>query len=74
MKNKNLPHYDFRYNTIEDAGVEKITQYLEDANHVSKVEISERVSKEVLEAFNEKIALNKPKKGKKGKKGKKKKK
>jgi len=47
---------------------------LEQANHVFDVEIPERVSKETLEAFRERLAANKPKKGKKGKKGKKKKK
>ena len=72
MRNKTLSHYDFRYNTIENYGVEKITGYLEEASHVSNVEISERISKETLEAFKERLALNKPKKGKKGKKKKKK--
>lgn len=72
VRNKNLGRYDIRYNNIQDDGVGKITQYLEEAPHVFEVEISERVSKETMEAFRERIAMNKPKKGKK--KGKKKKK
>ncbi len=44
------------------------------AHHVYEVEISERVSKEVLAEFREKLLANKPKKGKKRKGGKKKKK
>lgn len=73
-KNKNLGRYDLRYNTLTDYGVGKFTTYLETANHVFEVEIPERVSKETLESFRERLAANKPKKGKKGKKGKKKKK
>jgi hypothetical protein len=42
-------------------------------NHVYEIEISERVSKQVLLDFREKLVANKPKKGKK-RKGKKKKK
>jgi hypothetical protein len=41
---------------------------------VYEVEISERVAKEVLAEFREKLTANKPKKGKKRKGGKKKKK
>ena len=74
IKNQKLGHYDFRYNTLENYGVEKITSFLEEATWVSNVEISERISRETLELFKERLALNKPKKGKKGKKGKKKKK
>lgn len=73
-KNQNLGHYDFRYNFISDYGVGRICNTLEDASHVSNVEIPERISKETLEEFREKIAANKPKKGKGGKGGKKKKK
>lgn len=72
LKNKNLGRYDLRYNTFEDSGIEKLTQFLEDANHVYEVEVSERISKETLEAFRERLTANKPKKGKKGKKKKKK--
>jgi hypothetical protein len=39
---------------------------------VFDVEVSERLSEEVLAEFREKLADNKPKKGKKGKKKKKK--
>lgn len=45
----------------------------ESATHVYEIEISERIKKETLQEFREKLAANKPKKGKK-KKGKKKKK
>lgn len=54
-------------------GVMRICDIIEIANHVYEVEIPERISKETLDAFKEKISANKPKKGKKGK-GKKKKK
>ena len=44
------------------------------ASHVFEIGIDERIAKETLENFKEKLAANKPKKGKKGKgKGKKKK-
>lgn len=46
---------------------------LENANHVYVLEIPERISKETLEIYKEKLANNKPKKGKKGKAKKKKK-
>lgn len=72
-KNKNLGRYDIRHNTFTDYGVEKLTVFLEESNHVFEVEISERVKKETLELFREKLSSNKPKKGKKGKKKKKKK-
>lgn len=72
IKNKNLGRYDLKYNNIQDKGVEFITGFLPEANHVVEIEVSERISKETMEAFRATIALNKPKKGKK--KGKKKKK
>lgn len=72
-KNQTLGRYDFRYNFISDYGVQAISDTLEEANHVYEVEIPERISKETLEQFKERITANKPKKGKKGK-GKKKKK
>ena len=53
-------------------GVKELTNILSEANHVYDVQISERVSKEVLEEFKARLGANKPKKGKK--KGKKKKK
>lgn len=46
---------------------------METANHVYILEIPERISKETLETYKEKLANNKPKKGKKGKAKKKKK-
>jgi hypothetical protein len=51
-----------------------LCETLEAANHVYVLEIPERISKETLETYKEKLANNKPKKGKKGGKGKKKKK
>ena len=50
-----------------------MTKVLEEANHVYEVDIPERIMKETLEAFRERLLANKPKKGKKGKKKKKKK-
>lgn len=73
-KNVSLGRYDFRYNFLSDYGVERIIETLTEANHVFDVEIPERISRETLEAFKERLVENKPKKGKKGKKGKKKKK
>ena len=73
IRNKSLGRYDIKFNNITDKGVEFITSWLPDANHVFEIEISERITKETMEAFRTTIALNKPKKGKKGKKKKKKK-
>jgi hypothetical protein len=50
-----------------------LCETLETANHVYVLEIPERISKETLETYKEKLANNKPKKGKKGKAKKKKK-
>jgi len=72
-KNVNLGRYDFRYNFISDYGVTRICEIIEEATHVFEVEIPERISKETLELFKERLSNNKPKKGKgKGKKKKKK--
>jgi len=72
-KNQNLGRYDFRYNFISDYGVLRIIDFLEQAQHVYEVEIPERISKETLDAYRDRLAMNKPKKGKgKGKKKKKK--
>jgi len=73
MKNENLGRYDFRHNFIGDYGVECICEHLEKANHVFEVEIPERISKDTLDLYKEKLSHNKPKKGKKGGKKKKKK-
>jgi hypothetical protein len=63
-----LPHYDIRFNNISDEGLYKMCGYLEEATHVTNIEVSERVGREALEQFKEKLTMNKPKKGKKGKK------
>lgn len=55
-----------------DYGVQAISDMLEEYKWVSKIEIPERISKEVLEQFQERLKANAPKKGKKGKKKKKK--
>ena len=47
-----------------------MTKVLEEANHVYEVDIPERIMKETLEAFRERLLANKPKKGKKRKGGK----
>jgi protein phosphatase 1 regulatory subunit 37 len=72
-KNQNLGRYDFRYNFLTDDGVLKICEFLETANHVYEVEIPERISKDTLDLYKERMANNKPKKGKKAGKKKKKK-
>jgi hypothetical protein len=47
---------------------------MEECNHIYDVEIGERVGKDVMAAFKERLKTNKPKKKKKGKKKSKKKK
>lgn len=69
-KNLVLSHYDFKNNFIGEDGVNRICDILEETPHVSKVEVSERISKETYERFCDCIKNNAPKKGKK-KKGKK---
>ena len=58
-------------------GLVKLTEILKNCQHVSDVEVPERVesteAKEIFDAFRKQLAENKPKKGK-GKKGGKKKK
>lgn len=72
--NTGLGRYDFKYNFTMDTFVENLCKTLEQASHVFEIGIDERIAKETLENFKEKLAANKPKKGKKGKgKGKKKK-
>lgn len=76
-KNKNLGKYDFKYNTISDAGLQRLTVILTtEAPHVFEVDIPEKVEeKTTFEEFRAALLGNKPKKGgKKGKGGKKKKK
>lgn len=72
-KNAGLGRYNFKYNFISDYGVECICDIMAIANHVYDVEIPERISKKVMEQFQDAKNANKPKKGKGGK-GKKKKK
>jgi len=72
-KNQGLGRYNFKYNFIGDYGVERICEIMNVANHVYDVEIPERISKKVMELFQDAKNANKPKKGKGGK-GKKKKK
>ncbi len=69
-----MGQYNIKFNFISDYGILKLCETLEAANHVYVLEIPERISKETLETYKEKLANNKPKKGKKGGKGKKKKK
>lgn len=72
-KNQNLGQYNIKFNFISDYGILKLCETLEAANHVYVLEIPERISKETLETYKDKLANNKPKKGKKGKAKKKKK-
>jgi len=60
-------------NIIMSIGVQRICDTLGEANWVYDVSIPERISKETLDMFKEKLGANKPKKGKKGGKKKKKK-
>jgi hypothetical protein len=86
IKNKSLGRYDIKHNNFGDEGMyysHKFNNFIgiqffidilgELANHVFEIEISERISKQTLADFREKLLANKPKKGKK-RKGKKKKK
>ena len=72
--NQMLGRYNFKYNFIGDYGVTRLCEVMDKANWVYEVEIPERISKAVMEMYQEKKNANKPKKGKKGGKGKKKKK
>lgn len=78
IMNVNLKRYDIKFNGIYDPGLEYLTDTLATATHVYEVEVSERVSPDVLNAFKARCLENKnagkKKKGKKGKKGGKKKK
>ncbi len=67
QNNKTLGRYDIRFNNIGDDGVRSITEDSHETPHVCEINISEKVSKEVLQEFMEKLAANKPKKGKKKK-------
>ena len=69
-----LGRYNFKYNFIADFGVETICEFMDKCNWVYDVEIPERISKRVMDIYQDKKNANKPKKGKKGGKGKKKKK
>ena len=51
IRNKTLVSYDFRFNFIENDGVEQIGEFLVEAPHVTHVDVPERLSKEVIEAF-----------------------
>lgn len=48
-KNKELPKYNFKYNFISDFGVTRLCEIMAVADHVSQVEIPERISKDVME-------------------------
>lgn len=45
---KKLSKYDLKHNNITDDGVDKICTFLEEANHIFEVEISEWVNEETL--------------------------
>ena len=72
-KNTTLGQYNIKFNFISDYGVMRLVDCLEFASHVYTLEIPERISRETLEAYKDKISQNKPRKGKKGKAGGKKK-
>mmetsp|Transcript_25467 Transcript_25467/g.28291 ORF Transcript_25467/g.28291 Transcript_25467/m.28291 type:complete len:193 (+) Transcript_25467:331-909(+) len=52
-RNKNLAHYDLKFNAFGDEGVKFLTEVLLEASHVWDVEISERVTQELLKEFKE---------------------
>jgi Ran GTPase-activating protein (RanGAP) involved in mRNA processing and transport len=52
-KNQTLGHYDLKFNAINDEGVKFLTEVLIEAEHVYDVEISERVTQEILKEFKE---------------------
>ena len=52
-RNKVLTHYDIKFNAIMDDGVKYLTEVLIEAGHVWNVEISERVTQEILKEFKE---------------------
>ena len=52
-RNKTLTHYDIKFNAIMDDGVKYLTEVLLEASHVWDVEISERVTQEILKEFKE---------------------
>lgn len=52
-KNTHLGRYDFKYNALNDPGIEKLTQFMEECTHIYDVEIGERVGKDVMAAFKE---------------------
>jgi len=72
QKTQKTKTWDLRYNGITDKGLEHFTQILPECPIVSKVDVSEKVDKDLLETFKSTLALNNPKKKRKG--GKKKKK
>ena len=68
INNKKLSKYDLKHNNITDDGVDKICEFLLEANHIFEIEISEWVNVETLNKLADRLSANKPKKGKKGKK------
>lgn len=41
QKNNHLGKYNFKYNAIQDKGVEKLTSFMEECNWIFDVQISE---------------------------------
>jgi len=69
--NKNLGAYDFNYNAIYDDGANRFLQLLKGGNKwIHKLELSEKISREIIKEMAGIMKKNKPKK-KKGKKKKK---
>lgn len=48
LNNKKLSKYDLKHNNITDDGVDKICEFLVEANHIFEIEISEWVNEETL--------------------------
>jgi Ran GTPase-activating protein (RanGAP) involved in mRNA processing and transport len=52
-RNLTLGHYDLKFNAINDEGIKFLTEVLIEAEHVWDVEVSERVTQEILKEFKE---------------------
>ena len=63
-----LAKYDIKHNSIEDEGLDQLTEILGTARHVSMVMVSEWLMSESFTKLQDALVANKPAKGKKGKK------
>jgi len=74
LERSNIKEYDWRLNEFTDVSGKKFLETLQLASHVSRFDITDKLSHQLYMDILAQLKLNKPKKkGKKGKKGKKKK-